>query len=274
MSIKIHTGFVMDSTDFMEIHEVIQQFRQELGAVQRASVISQFAHQCAEAYDRHTIDGTSEEQSIYGRVWNQIAEAQHKVRVKQVKDPSVDFSFSIVLFPFEGKFYGMFYTVQPEFAEKWLLNPLVDEFMYWNNTDPLDGVSDEEWEERGRIWNEIMGDIAIPSLIGITYEVTQEFMIDLPRLSEVADAIPSLEKRAFNTAKDTLFKEFAQNRKINDTNVVKVFGKYVEYLDTPEGSAKLELERQAMLKELRLTIGEAELSGKTGDTKPKIQLVK
>ncbi len=31
----------------------------------------------------------------------------------------------------------------------------VIDFCYWNNTDPLDGVTDEEWIERGELWDKV-----------------------------------------------------------------------------------------------------------------------
>lgn len=31
----------------------------------------------------------------------------------------------------------------------------LEDFCYWNNTDPLEGVSDRQWKARGRVWDAI-----------------------------------------------------------------------------------------------------------------------
>lgn len=35
--------------------------------------------------------------------------------------------------------------------------PWLEFFGYWNSTDPEEGVPEEEWEERGRVWDQYIG---------------------------------------------------------------------------------------------------------------------
>jgi len=42
-----------------------------------------------------------------------------------------------------------------EFEHRALELPYVEDFAYWDNTDPPENVSDEEWKRRGEIWEEV-----------------------------------------------------------------------------------------------------------------------
>ena len=62
-------------------------------------------------------------------------------------------NFSVILYPTrEGDIYGCYFGDQ-YFS---LLEPYVTDFHYQNQTDPPDDVSDEDWEFRGKKWDELL----------------------------------------------------------------------------------------------------------------------
>jgi len=77
---------------------------------------------------------------------------------------------SIIAYPFEGKIY-----IVPFMDHKW--NKLTERsdkfkfFGYWNNTDPDEGCTEEEWNERERVWESIFPGYEPAKIYGLTYEI-------------------------------------------------------------------------------------------------------
>lgn len=66
------------------------------------------------------------------------------------------FDLNLCLYPYEGKTYGVAFGAD-HLIEMFLHLPQVNDFHYQNQTDQPENISDEEWAERGRIWDEILG---------------------------------------------------------------------------------------------------------------------
>lgn len=61
----------------------------------------------------------------------------------------------VVLFPCGKRTYGIAYGTD-DFCKAFLEMPQVHEFAFWNNADKPADVSDEEWMDRGNIWEELL----------------------------------------------------------------------------------------------------------------------
>jgi hypothetical protein len=67
---------------------------------------------------------------------------------------------SIMIFPFEDSIYLIPYINQEydgSLHEMEGIRDRIEYFGYWNNTDPDENCSEEEWDERARIWDAILG---------------------------------------------------------------------------------------------------------------------
>lgn len=61
--------------------------------------------------------------------------------------------FSVILYPSkEGDIYGYYFTGINGYDK--LLDPFVDEYMYYDNSDRPEDLTDEEWDERGKRWDD------------------------------------------------------------------------------------------------------------------------
>ena len=265
MSTKIYTGFVLNTTDIFEINKKIVEFRKELKDITNNKIADYMATSCAHIYDTQVGNPSSLQRvvdnSIYSTVYRQYIKDQEKVRVERVSDPSVDYSFSITLFPFEGKFYGMTYTQQPEYQKLWNDKEYVDEFMYWDNTDQPDDISNSVWKRRGNVWEHILKD-EVPALNGFTYEVVLDYTHVLPDISKVVNHIPDLHTRALSIAKDITFATFTKGEKMTGDNVMETFRNYSDYISTENGKDELKDVTDQLLTKLRLTI-DVEQIGRT-----------
>jgi len=62
------------------------------------------------------------------------------------------------LLPYKGEAYGIAWGPD-DITSAFLALPGIMDYAYWNNTDPPENISDEEWDARGKIW-----DIIIPGI--------------------------------------------------------------------------------------------------------------
>lgn len=51
------------------------------------------------------------------------------------------------------------------------------EYNYWNNSDPPDDVSESEWDERARRWNDLLGPSGVPAALGAAFELVPASLI-------------------------------------------------------------------------------------------------
>jgi len=259
MSTKLHNGFVFKSNDIREIRDTIDEFRKKIEPLVYNKTVQYFAEECSMLFDLNTINN-KKNTGIFSTIYQQFSQKQDEIRVKGVRDPSVDFQFSLVVIPSEDKFYGLFYTEQKEFADLWAENELVSEYIYYNNVDEPEDISIEDWNKRGEVWDSLLDPYnGIPSKAGFTFEVIQEITFDIPKTTEVVDAMSSIKDRASIRARDNMFKRFCEKKKITGNNVMKVYREFVDYMTTDEGEKKYDDEIGRMMSQLKLTIVERDL---------------
>lgn len=72
------------------------------------------------------------------------------------------------------------------------------EYSYWDNTDPDSKVSGQEWEERGRVWDTVLG-YASPSERGLTFSCVTKYAIPLVGNEHTFPMIPFAKFRLKKT---------------------------------------------------------------------------
>lgn len=95
-----------------------------------------------------------------------------------------------------------------EFVSKYC----IEEYGYWNNTDPPEGVTDEEWAQREQDWNQALPGPGIPSRCGLcTAEILdpeQLFSIFRicadGRLKKIKALMPSIDAIAEDAARNNI----------------------------------------------------------------------
>jgi len=157
----------------------------------------------------------------------------------RARDPEHDFTFSLSVYPFDD-----FTLLFPICEQKNVIEAIgtiqgIEEYGYWNNTDQPDEVTDEEWKERGKLWEEAcdMG----PLIISIPQD--SFFYGCYPRAIE---AIPDFKYRLHRVARSIAFewKLSVLEEPLNSSNIIRSFKKVDDWLKTDEGQSRLENERQ------------------------------
>lgn len=156
MSTKIYYGFKTGTGDIKVILELVKQYREMF-----------WIKDSNEQYERFLGEYPTKSEGF--RVWG---DRRREVKKTGYRDQAVDTDFEIVIFPHEDHFVGMVFTEHEDWFDKFLKLPGVREYGYWNNTDPPEHVSDEEWEKRGDTWDDVLGSSGIPSMTGFTISIS------------------------------------------------------------------------------------------------------
>lgn len=263
MSIKIFEGFRFASNDFVAIHQHLMEWRTELRALHTARLAEVKALVAVSLLDGATVFpeeharrfATPESRnglSPYLHAEMTVLDWQDKVRRNEKRMPMVDFAFEIALLPFEGRVYGIVYTEQHPWRERWFEKPFVEEYGYWNNTDAPAQISPEDWAERKRVWTTILATdtLGTPAMLGFTATCTLDFAFT--DISDVLAKAPPLDRRLSALAEHGILKARAAQEAAGMTDPPDA-GTHDQakrraraWLRTDEGKAALQAEKERL----------------------------
>ena len=116
-------------------------------------------------------------------------------RYRRITD--INFNFSIVLFPYENKVYGIYFSDYEE-DDFNLLSEMVEDYHYQDQCDKPEHIPDEEWEHRRKTWDELIGYDAISDR-GFSYTFCSGKDIDIietyNKIKEAKEKIEEHEKQ-------------------------------------------------------------------------------
>lgn len=165
MSIKIYNGFKTTLTP-VRLIKLVREFRVK---VWRPDAEAQL--------DRYLENAGKD-------AWSSWFDRRTAVKRTQESDPVVDTDFRIVVFPIRDIYseddvlLGTILTEQRAWIKKWLAQPQIQEYGYWNNTDEPEHVDEGDWETRKREWEKALtgeGRTGIPSMEGFTIDIHDPF---------------------------------------------------------------------------------------------------
>ncbi len=203
MSLKtLNYAFKFKSSDFLEIHRSIMEWRGELSVLHNRALSNLFATLAVNMIDRATLNpGAYAGKSPLPEAWSSVWEKQREVKRTGIRNPLVDFEFSISLMPHEGDVYGIVFTERHDWREMWLAKDFVEDFSYWNSGDRPEEFTAEEWENRYATWSALLeqGNYRTPSMCGFYADCTLE--TEHPTVAQVVAAIPPFEERVRDQAR-------------------------------------------------------------------------
>lgn len=154
MSTKIYHGVKLDTVSLHDVLRIVDIFRPYVQTQGEKLMDRFFAKQ---------------DESV---AWGAWIRCQKEIKTSGQRMPCCDTEFKLTIFPsFRSATYGIVWTEHEEWYDEFCSQGWVSEFGYWNNTDRPDHVSEEEWDMRRDIWNEILGD-NVPAMAGFTIDVS------------------------------------------------------------------------------------------------------
>ncbi|MFE8701087.1 hypothetical protein ACFYKX_10820 [Cytobacillus sp. FJAT-54145] len=101
-------------------------------------------------------------QSVY-ETYDLLKEEYEEDMKKGYRSPFADFDFKASFFVCQNsRVLLLLYAEQRELHEFFESHPEVSYYGYWNNTEPDEEVSEEEWEQRKADWDEALPGIGVP----------------------------------------------------------------------------------------------------------------
>lgn len=219
MSTKIYNGFKLNfAGNFSELRKDLMQMSKSVikpkvielfNAVLANMVYTEFDTRLFEAnkdWDSKTEVKVSDFSGAYVEAWHKLCGRIQDIGETRYRDTLVDFEFSIVLFPMANKMLGIPFTSNRELEKLWFRRSDVEQYGYWNNTDPPEDVTEEEWDARGAEWDEALGESGIPAESGFTFQFVEPGFMHFPKMSEISDVRPSIEDRVTWLVKEEIFR--------------------------------------------------------------------
>lgn len=127
-----------------------------------------------------------------------VDEKIRQSKISSRRDFKWDYNCEIHIMPTKEKLLFTLYTEKDEFKEIIESRPFIKEYIYQNQTDKPDEISDEEWDERARDWDEaIIG--GIPANHGFTVSLvnTDAFpIVSSETIRKVSNRLRTKEQRA------------------------------------------------------------------------------
>ena len=111
-----------------------------------------------------------------------------------VCEHSDDYDYSISVGTHDGIIVALPFFSNDDYAlSKFFNHPNVSPFPYWDNTDPDDTVSEQEWKQRKLIWDAVLGNSGIPKdeMLNICLFSTKYLLPD----DSYMQTMPSIEER-------------------------------------------------------------------------------
>ena len=216
MSTKIFNGYKLPPLSFLELQEFVRGFQRQVREEGHNLYSKLLVDIATTHFDLATLGKGPEDNDATAAylAWNEIAEKQRKIEKTGLRDPAFDFHCEICFIPFEDCILAILFTEQQTYTEIWESLPEVESYGYWNNTDPPDDVTDEEWKEREKKWDEALGEFYIPATAAFTIQCLGKYeSLDGDWQSELDQFAVPFKDRVRKHAHDKFFTEYMHKRK-------------------------------------------------------------
>lgn len=152
---------------------------------------------------KESYDDLDDGQSPFGEAFSNVMELGREKNSTEANFLSGE--AAVVVIPHPSGLYALTYfrdqAMDREFQKQMQLTP----HPYWNNADEPEGMDYEAWEERGRLWEELLGEDQVPSHAGATFQMVGkgDFMPWMSGFDVLEDQSPiGLERRVWRLAVD------------------------------------------------------------------------
>jgi len=185
MSTKIYNGFIFRGMNLNEVFGVINRARDVITAKQndlykqeiyrlasitrdRMAMGESFEDICEEESKRH-------HSSPVGLAYETVNEIIIEIERTKERMGPFDFESSITLHPVEDDTLAILFCENRELRECILSELGAEDYGYWDNADPEEEISEQEWKKRGEQWNKTLPNnrLSIPAFCGLTAEITE-----------------------------------------------------------------------------------------------------
>jgi hypothetical protein len=179
MSTTIYNGYKLpDGVDLSNVIQWARPVRQQLTQQANLLLYRDIARRACAMLDGYALVAMGlKEYDPSGRhdgdLWlsAEIEQAQYRKKSLAEEYPSLtDTDTHLVVFPHESGLYAMLYAGNRELEEGFNAVDGVVDFSYWNNSDTPEDIEQDQWDKRGKLWDDLMPS-GVPSQDGLVVDL-------------------------------------------------------------------------------------------------------
>lgn len=164
-----------------------------------------------------------------------------------------DLSFKVVFYRDGASTLAVTFGELGEYTRVFEAMEEVSEYGYWNNTDPLDTVTDKEWAERGNAWGRALRYMT-PGRGVLSWDLLEpgghsESLWYLREPENVSRYVPYITSRAELAATHLVAKEMAAGSEVKGEEILEV--RAAEASEWAEREALIKAKARELARELR-----------------------
>jgi len=223
MSTKIYNGFRIPHIDLFELMDQLKVLQVKLEALRLKKLSEKVAMMTCKFIDMNKAGIPLNESIVsefkidgsfcpFMKVNNFVRRETENMKKTGIRNPEFDFEFDVSLFTTKDWVLMItFFDNKFGYDKIWNELPNLEEYGYWNNTDRLDDVTDEEWDERGKLWDSVLGNSAVAQN-SFTFEFLSK-SIPYILVDDILNHMPTVEKRVNSVCNRLeLFQEHCSDR--------------------------------------------------------------
>lgn len=262
MSTKVYNGLRLNVDGLHDLHGKMTDWRHKVADLQRLHDAEVTARLAVSKIDDEAMKG----EIVYGAIhtvgW-QLQDRRLEVKRTDRRDPLVDTEFTLCVMPYEDTLLAIAYCEHRKWISQFTDLPWVEEYAYWNNTDPPDEMSETEWEERGKAWENVTKSDPLdrPGNCGFTYECLPCHVFVKPE--ECMPFIPTWDHRVTRVAENQSRTEWATLKGMTHEklieNILANMRKHADWLKTEEGIQHMAVLRPQVEAKLKRDLTEDDL---------------
>lgn len=269
MSISLHNAFEVDFPDLETTYNTLAAFRARLETIGHNENIALHSREAVTCIDRLAIFGSKSGEKYSGQetpflyARNLIDQRRHKIKSDGYRDPHVDFDFTLTIFPIDNRILGMAHTERNSWFDLLCEIPGIRHTPWWNNTDPPDQITENEWQDRENIWRRIFrrDPVGRPSHCGFSLDMSP--FLKSPKVEELVSAQEDFQTRLKRIAQEYLFhKALTGLEDANPTQVIRKIGQTETFLRTDQGQDALKTHMKNCRPLMKETLEDKDFLGK------------
>lgn len=258
MSTKIYYGYKLkDIKTFDELELLRIKLVTDAKAAQQQIATTLIFHTSLYMLDLYKVgfDVPDINQGILNYGYHKVSERLRKFKTESYKDPIYDLRFEVVFFlqdPILAIFIGDNKNMQSIFAN----NKSVEYYGYWNNVDPPEDVTDDEWDQRKKDWDFLEGPVCNN---GFILSVDEYPHFDLKEETFSNYILPKWETRCHDVARSIILHKIDQKTidvpHLQDgRNAIQLANDIFEWIKSDEGQKLLNDEKEVVKNILNQTV--------------------
>jgi len=156
----------------------------------------------------------------YGLKWLVECDLQDRIndiKVKNSRDPEVDFDVEITYIPIKGKILALIHTEQREVIDYWKSLPQVKDYHYQNSVDKPKDITRKQWNKRLSDWELGLGKEFDQTKYGLKYTVVKNLTsyLRLPSFNIMLENQPSYEDRLTRLVEKHFIQRYFEDISLN-----------------------------------------------------------